>query len=88
MPIAEPPRRQRRADRSHGEQREQRADRDLRAALIRPKVTLDILIGRSAILHPGLFFSWSSVDIIDASGQDTPGENIAFGLDIAYAAMF
>jgi len=56
--------------------------------LIRPKVTLDILIGRSGILHPGLFFSWSSVDIIDASGQDTPGENIAFGFDIAYAAMF
>ena len=57
-------------------------------AMIRPKVTLDILIGRSAILHPGLFFSWSSVDVIDAAGQDTPGENIAFGFDIAYAAMF
>lgn len=57
-------------------------------AMIRPKLTLDILVGRSAILHPGLFFSWSSVDIIDASGQNTPGEHIAFGFDIAYAAMF
>jgi hypothetical protein len=56
--------------------------------MIRPKVTLDILVGRSAILHPGLFFSWSSADIIDAAGDNTPGENIAFGMDIAYAAMF
>ena len=56
--------------------------------LIRPKITLDILVGRSALLHPGLFFGWSSVDVIDAAGDNTPGENIVFGMDIAYAAMF
>jgi hypothetical protein len=56
--------------------------------MVRPKVMLDILVGRSAILHPGLFFAWSSVDVIDASGADTPDKHIAFGFDIAYAAMF
>lgn len=56
--------------------------------IIRPSVKLDILVGRSAILHPGFLFAWSSADIIDASGRDVAGQRISYGLDIAYSAMF
>jgi len=54
----------------------------------RLKLGLDILVGRSGILHPGLYGSWSSDDSIDPGGNLVLGEHFSAGFDIAYAAMF
>jgi hypothetical protein len=54
----------------------------------KPTFTLDILVGRSAVLHPGVSLAWSSVDAIDAAGSRFAGEHLLFGFTIGYGAMF
>ncbi len=54
----------------------------------RLKLGLDILVGRSGILHPSVYGSWSSDDTIDPGGSLVAGEHWSLGFDIAYAAMF
>jgi hypothetical protein len=54
----------------------------------RIKLGLDILVGRSGVLHPSIYGAWASVDTIDAAGSTVFGQHVSMGFDIAYAAMF
>jgi hypothetical protein len=56
--------------------------------LARIKLGLDILVGRSGVLHPSIYGAWASVDTIDAGGTTVFGQHVSLGFDIAYAAMF
>jgi hypothetical protein len=56
--------------------------------LLRPRVGLDILVGRSAILRPAFSFGWSTVDMFDLAGDDLPSIRIQYGFEIGYSAMF
>lgn len=55
---------------------------------VRPTFTLDILVGRSAVLHPGILLAWSSVDPIDTAGRRFADQHLMFGFSIGYGAMF
>lgn len=61
---------------------------DAWGVLGRVRLGLDILVGRSGILHPSVYGSWSSVDAIDAAGATVFGQHVGAGFDIGYAAMF
>lgn len=56
--------------------------------LLRPRIGLDILVGRSAILRPAFSFGWSTVDMFDLAGDDLPSIRIQYGFEIGYSAMF
>jgi hypothetical protein len=61
---------------------------DAWGVLGRIRLGLDILVGRSGVLHPSMYGAWSSVDTIDAAGTTVFGQHLSLGFDIAYAAMF
>jgi hypothetical protein len=61
---------------------------DAWGVLGRIKLGLDILVGRSGVLHPNIYGSWSSDDTIDPGGNLVLGEHFSAGFDIAYGAMF
>lgn len=56
-------------------------------AAVRMRAGFDVLIGRSAVLHPGLFAQWSHIDLLSVDGRRLE-ENIAFGLELGYGGMF
>jgi hypothetical protein len=54
----------------------------------RIRLGLDILVGRSGVLHPSIYGAWASADTIDAAGTTVFGQHLSLGFDIAYGAMF
>jgi hypothetical protein len=56
--------------------------------LLRPRLGLDILVGRSAILRPAFNFSWATVDMYDLGGDELADTRISYGLELGYSAMF
>ena len=54
----------------------------------KPRVGLDVLIGRSGLIRPAFFVQWSHASLIDLEGEDVRDENWLYGVEVAYAAMF
>ena len=54
---------------------------------LRPRLGLDILIGRSGILRPALDLTWSTADVVSRNGTTVVGVNTTFGLSIGYHVM-
>lgn len=55
--------------------------------VVRPRVGLDVLIGRSGLFRPALFLSWATVDQLGAGRERLEGP-LLFGAELAYAAIF
>ena len=56
--------------------------------VVKPRVGLDVLIGRSSLIRPAFFVQWSHASLIDLEGEDVQDETLLYGVEIAYAAMF
>jgi len=54
---------------------------------VKARSGVDVLIGRSGVFRPGLFYTWMSTPLVDLSGVATSSRH-QFGVEIAYGAMF
>jgi hypothetical protein len=57
-------------------------------AIVVPRIGLDILIGRSGMLHLSAIFRYASTPIFDLVGRVQVGQPWDVGLDISYSALF
>ena len=55
---------------------------------IRPRVGVDVLIGRSGLLRPAFVMTWGSKDLVELGGALLEDERLTFGLELAYSALF
>lgn len=54
---------------------------------IKPRIGLDVLVGRSGVFHPALYFQGANVPLV-AQVDDLPSTRWGYGLEISYGAMF
>lgn len=54
---------------------------------VKPRVGLDVLVGRSGLLHPAIYFLGASEPLV-APVDDVPSTRWGYGLEISYGAMF
>src|SRR4029079_4611402 len=57
-------------------------------ALVIPRLGLDVLVGRSAMLHISALFRAATNQLFDALGHPIDGVQFDGGLDLGYAALF
>jgi hypothetical protein len=54
---------------------------------LRPRLGVDILVGRSGIFRPALEMTWSTTDVVSRSGQTLVGVSTSFGVGFSYSVM-
>jgi hypothetical protein len=54
---------------------------------MRPRLGVDLLIGRSGVLRPALDFTWSTTDIVTRGGETLVGVKSALGVSFGYHVM-
>lgn len=54
---------------------------------IKPRAGLDVLVGRSGVLHPAIYFLAATEELV-APVDSVPATHWGYGLEIAYGAMF
>jgi len=55
---------------------------------VRPRLGLDMLVGRSGIFRPSVDLTWSSADVVSRSGDTLVAVKTAFGVSFGYSVMF
>ncbi len=55
---------------------------------LRPRVGLDVIVGRSAIFRPALEFTWTTTDAVTQNGNAVVGVSQTFGASFGYSAMW
>jgi hypothetical protein len=53
----------------------------------RPRIGLDILLGRSGVFRPSFDLTWSTADIVTRGGETLVGVKSSFGVTLGYHVM-
>jgi hypothetical protein len=61
---------------------------DTVGAAVEPRVGVDLLVGRSGLLHISLLATFTTTDLVGPAGGRQPGDRMLGGLELAYAVMF
>ena len=54
---------------------------------LRPRLGLDILVGRSGIFRPAVDVTWSTADLVNRGGTTLVGIKTSFGVTFGYSVM-
>lgn len=54
---------------------------------LKPRIGLDVLLGRSGIFRPALEMTWSTGDVVTSSGDTLVGVNVTYGISLGFHVM-
>jgi hypothetical protein len=55
---------------------------------LRPRIGVDVLVGRSGIFRPSLDLTWSTADVVTRQGETLVGVRSSYGVSFGYHVMF
>lgn len=54
---------------------------------LKPRIGLDVLLGRSGIFRPALEMTWSTGDVVTTTGDTLVGVNVTYGISLGFHVM-